>query len=588
MAERSTDTHLQDAPPRAAGLRDVWRLFDERARAGLVVVLLLNLGAAVLEAVGAGLVVPFVAMVSNPDYALTQPALHRMYQVVGATSPTNFLVITAFALLAFFLLKNLYVAVTLSLQYRFVYREMTRVSERMFAGYLRRPYEFHIQTNSAVLVRNVGNEVLMLFSNVIVPAITLFAELAVIVAMVLLLVWFAPGQALIAAVVLGGLMVGFHSLVRRRVRRYGLQQQEELAQRIKSINQGLGGIKEIKVLGREEQFVRDFVRHEHAFADASRYAMVLNQTPRIFMETVAFCALFLGVAIALLGGGDPARTLPTLALFAVAAIRLMPSANRILGAVTKISYYRPSIAVVCADGVAQPPPADESASLTPVAFEREIRLAQVSYTYPGAATASLSDVSLTIPKGASVALIGPSGAGKSTVVDIILGLLQPTSGQVLVDGVDVRNARRAWQSHLGYIPQTIYLSDDTIRRNIAFGVPDDEVDDERVWQALAMAQMKSHVAALPLGLETIIGERGVALSGGQRQRIGIARALYTDPDVLVLDEATSALDSETEREISAAIDSLAGRKTLLIVAHRQATIEKCSLRFELRQGRVLA
>lgn len=563
-------------------------LFDARARRYLAALLVLNLGAALLEAASAGLIVPFIAMVGNPDYIFTQPALNRVYVALSMTSPAQFQIVTAVVLLVFFVAKNGYLAATTSFQCSFIYREMSRTSERMFARYLAKPYDFHIQTNSSVLIRNVGNEVLMFFTNVVVPLLTVFAELAVVLAMMALLLWLSPAPALIAMVVLGGVTVGFHFLVRRKVRRYGLVQQTEQAQRIKSVSQGLGGIKEIKVLGREDYFVGAFATHERSFSEVTRYAMVLNQMPRLFMETVAFSALFLAVAGVLLSGGSTAGLLPTLALFAVAAVRLMPSANRIQGSVTRISYYRPSIQVVCTDAGQEPEEGAAKPESADLAFVHEIALRGISYTYPGAGGPSLQGVDLTIPKGASVALLGPSGAGKTTLADIILGLLQPSSGQILVDGQDVSLALPSWQRHLGYIPQTIFLSDDSIRRNVAFGIPDAQIDDDKVWSALELAQLKAHVEAMPDGLDTVVGERGVSLSGGQRQRVGIARALYHNPDVLILDEATSALDADTEREISQSIDALAGRKTLIIIAHRLATIEKCSLKFHLHNGRVLS
>lgn len=577
--------------PRTAdveGIQALWRLFDRRARRHLVGLLLLNLGAAVLEAASAGLVVPFIAMVGNSEYIFTQPVLNRVYVALSMTSAAQFQIVTALALLVFFIAKNAYLALAIKAQYAFVYDEMSRTAERMFSRYLARPYEFHIQTNSSVLIRNVGNEVLMFFTNVVVPALTVFAELAVVLAMMGLLLWFSPAPALMALAVLGGVTFGFHFLVRRKVRRYGLLQQTAQAQRIKSISQGLGGIKEIKVLGREGYFVEDYAVHERSFAEVSRYAMVLNQLPRLFMETVAFSGLFIAAAVVLLGGGSTAGLLPILALFAVAAVRLMPSINRIQGAMTRIAYYRPSIQVVCDDAGPEALPAAQRQPVPDIRFEEAIILQNIHYSYPGAVIPSLQGVSLTIPKGASVALLGPSGAGKTTLADILLGLLQPTSGKVLVDGQDVAGAVEAWQRHLGYIPQTIFLSDDSIRRNVAFGIPDVQIDDAKVWAALELAQLRAHVEAMPAGLDTVVGERGVSLSGGQRQRIGIARALYHNPDVLVLDEATSALDAETEREISRAIDTLAGRKTLVIIAHRLATIEKCSLKFHLQNGRVLS
>ncbi len=569
-------------------IRRIWALFDATAHRRLVAILLMNLLAALLEAVSAGLIVPFIAMVGNPAYIDTQPALQRVYQTTGMTSATQFQIVAAFGLLLFFVLKNAFIAVTTQYQFRFVYSEMARSAQRLFEAYLRRPYEFHIQTNGAVLIRNVGNEVLMLFTNVLVPGLTLFSELAVVVAMLGLLLWLAPGPAILAVALLLVLTLVFHAAVRRKVRRYGEQQQQALARRIQCINQGLGGIKETKVLGRESYFVQAFASHEQRFAEASCYAMVLNQMPRLFMETVAFSAVFLSVAVVLLGRGDTATLLPTLVLFAVAAVRLLPSINRILASVTRISYYAPSVQVVT-DDLPALAPMHAAKPPAPVTFrlQRQIRLVDLHYVYPGATRPALQGVDLVIPKGASVALIGPSGSGKTTLVDVLLGLLVPSRGQVLVDDTDIQHSLAGWQANLGYIPQSIYLSDDSVRRNVAFGLPDEAIDDARVWHALALAQMQQHVQALPGGLDAVVGDRGVALSGGQRQRLGIARALYNDPEVLVLDEATSALDADTEREIAESIDALAGRKTLVIIAHRPATIAKCTLRFHLQDGRIL-
>lgn len=572
---------------RGGRIRQIWAQFDQAAHRRLIAILLMTLLVALLEAVAAGLIVPFIAMVGNPDYINTQPVLHRIYQMTGLASPAQFQIAAAFGLLVFFVLKNGFIALATQYQFRFVYREMAHAAQRLFEAYLRRPYEFHIQTNGAVLIRNVSNEVLMLFTNVLVPGLTLFSELAVVVAMLGLLLWLAPGPAMLAVALLGGLSLAFHAVVRQKVRRYGVQQQQAMASRIQCINQGLGGIKETKVLGRESYFVQAFAGHEQRFAEASCYAMVLNQMPRLFMETVAFSAVFLSVAAVLLGQGDTTKLLPTLALFAVAAVRLLPSINRILASVTRISYYAPSVQVVTGD---LPPPASTVAARSQapaaLALQRQIRLVDLHYAYPGAARSALQGVDLTIPKGASVALIGPSGSGKTTLVDVLLGLLAPSRGQVLVDDTDIRQSLAGWQTNLGYIPQSIYLSDDTVRRNVAFGLPDAAIDDARVWRALSLAQMQQHVQALPGGLDTVVGDRGVALSGGQRQRLGIARALYNDPEVLVLDEATSALDVDTEREIAEAIDALAGRKTLVIIAHRPATIEKCTLKFHLQDGRI--
>ena len=318
--------------------------------------------------------------------------------------------------------------------------------------------------------------------------------------------------------------------------------------------------------------------------------MVLNQMPRLFIETVAFSAIFISVAAILLTGGSEATLLPTLALFAVAAVRLMPSVNRILGSLTRISYYAPALRVLAQDlpqaaatAPHRPPPARGATGAAPDAVVAE----GLGFTYPGAPKPALSGIDIRIPRGASVALLGPSGAGKTTLADVLLGLLQPTEGRVTVGDEPLADAVASGRLHLGYIPQNVYLCEETVRRNVAFGLPDDAIDDERVWRVLSMARLDIHVRSLPGGLDAIVGERGVSLSGGQRQRIGIARALYDDPDLLVLDEATSALDTQTEQEISASIDALAGAKTLLIIAHRLSTIERCDLRFTLENGRLV-
>lgn len=561
-------------------------LFDPRARRKLAIIIVLNLGAAILEAGSAAMIVPFIAMVNSPDYLFTQPVLFRIYDALSMKSLASFQLVSAVVLFFFFLVKNGYLAASSNFQFSFIYREMSRMSERMLAGYLSKPYEYHMQTNSSVLIRNVGNEVSLFFTNVFVPLLTVFSEAAVIIAMMGLLLWFSPGPALITILILGGVTIGFQYLVRGKVLRFGLLQQNAQAERIKSISQALGGIKEVKLLGRESYFLADFAKHERYFSDASRYAMVLNQMPRLFLETVAFSGLFLIVAGVIISGGSTAELLSILALFAVAAVRLMPSVNRIQSAITRVFYYRPSIQVVLADGGQELNKVHAASNSPEMAFEKEITLSNVSYQYPGSSKPSLRGITLKIPKGASVALIGPSGAGKTTLADIILGLLRPTAGRVLVDGHDIHQSLVSWQSYLGYIPQNIFLSDDTIRRNVAFGLEDDEIDDERVWLALERSQLKEHVQELPLGLDAIVGERGISLSGGQRQRIGIARALYQNPDVLILDEATSALDSVTEREISQCIDALTGSKTVIIIAHRLSTVEKCTLKIILDNGKL--
>jgi len=561
-----------------------FQIFDRRARRQLILLLALMIGGALLEAIAAAVIVPFIALINDPSYLTSQPIMREMYVRSALETPTAFITAISLGLLVFFVCKNLYLITLASAQYRFIYTEMPRFSSELFSKCMARPLAMHVHTNSAEMIRNVTNEVFMFFTNFLIPAMTLLTEVLVLVAILVVLIWIAPVPTFIAIVMLGGLTKLFYGLVRARVRHYGQLQQLHNAERIKWVNQGLGSIKETKVLGREQYFVDRFSIHEAQFSQSARYAMLLNQTPRLFIETIAFAALFLGVSIALVTGHDRASVLPVLALFAVAAVRLLPSLNRTLLSVTRMAYYRPAAEIVLE---AQRVKKQQQAPFTDkthrkIAHWNELKFDNVCFAYPGSRDV-LVNLNLTIRRGTSVALIGPSGSGKTTIADLVLGLLRPAKGRILLDGEDIQSFGEGWRTHLGYIPQSIYLLDDSIRRNVAFGLPDEDIDDKRVWHALHQARLDDHVRGLPEQLSAFIGEHGGKLSGGQRQRLGIARALYGDPDFIVLDEATSALDETTEKEIADTLDGLKGEKTLLIIAHRPETINRCQYKYSVDQ-----
>jgi ATP-binding cassette, subfamily B, bacterial PglK len=561
-----------------------YRTFDAKARRRIGGLLLLMAFGAALEAVGAAVIVPFVALINDPTYLSTQEILRELHRSTGYATPEIVIVRCALALFAFFLLKNIFLTLMLREQFRFIYTEMPRFSADLYSKYIARPYVEYIHTNSSVLIRNVSNEVLMFFTNYLIPALTLITELMVLFAMLAVLLWIAPVPTIAAATLLGGLTYAFFFMVRSKVRHYGELQQLHSAEKIKWVSQGLGSVKELKILGRGHFFVERFRQHEAQFSLAARYAMLLNQTPRLFIETAAFSALFLGVALALQFGSTRQAVLPTLALFAVAAARLLPSLNRVLMSITRIAYYRPAAEVVLQARAEVQGTHTEGPIRAQFAMGEwhELVLEDVAYAYPGSPEV-LNDINLRIPRGSSLALIGPSGSGKTTLADLTLGLLRPSRGRIRLDDRDISDRVADWQSHTGYIPQTIYLLDDSVRRNVAFGVPDEAIDDEQVWYALRQARLDDVVRSFPDGLSASIGENGGRLSGGQRQRLGIARALYSDPEFIVMDEATSALDETTEREIADTFASLVGRRTLLVIAHRPEIIGRCQFKYSIQE-----
>jgi ATP-binding cassette, subfamily B, bacterial PglK len=582
----------QASAARAAGLVHLlaasYRLFDRPARRQLLALLALMMLGAGLEAAGAAVIVPFVALINDPAYAQSQPQLAQLLRTLGVKDLDAFVGAAAVALFAFFVAKNLFLTAMASAQFRFVYGQMPLFSCALLERCMHQPLVSSQKANTSVLIRNVGTEVSAYFTNFLIPAMTLITELMVLLAILATLLLIAPWPTVIAIATLGGLTKLFYSLVRSRVRRYGAEQQHHNAERIKWVTQGLGALKEARLLDRESFFIDRFRRHELPFAQAARYAMLLNQTPRLFIETISFAALFLGVAVALQMGQNRAAVLPMLALFAVAAVRLLPSLNRILLSITRMSYYRPAAEVVLDAFVDRPATAAPSAPAPkrrPAAPRSQLdwsalQLQDVAYAYPGGKEV-LRGIDLSIERGSSLALVGPSGSGKSTLADLMLGLLEPTGGRIRVDDKDLAERRSDWQSRVGYIPQSTYLLDDSVRRNVAFGLPDDAIDDARVWRALMLARMDDTIRSLPGQLDAPVGENGGRLSGGQRQRLGIARALYDDPEFLVLDEATSALDETTEREIADTLEALVGERTLVVIAHRPEMIRRCQRRYVL-------
>ena len=559
-------------------------LAPAQRRAGLLL-LGAMLVSMVLETLGVGLVIPALALMADSDIAARYPALEPMLAALGHPTHARLIGGGMLVLASVFAVKTLFLVVLSWQQSQFVFGLEVSLSQRLFAGYLRQPYAFHLQRNSAELLYNVFNQVRQL-SSALTSASLVITETLVAAGIGALLLLVEPLGSLLVMLTLGFASYMFHYFTKARILRWGEARQIHEMQRIQHLQQGLGSAKDIKLLGREDDFLAQYAFHNAGSALMGKRQAVLQSLPRLWLELLAVVGLA-AVVIGMLAQGKPLQALiPTLGLFAAGAFRLMPSVNRILGGMQNMRYAQPVINSLHAEmHLLERNQASICTAAMP--FEKGLQLVDVGYTYAGASTAALTGINLTIPRGRSVGFVGGSGAGKSTLIDVILGLLTPNEGQVRVDGIDIQSRLRGWQDQIGYVPQSIYLTDDTLRRNVAFGLAPEQIDEAAVQAAIQAAQLQEFIASLPDGLNTLVGERGIRLSGGQRQRIGIARALYHDPHVLVLDEATSALDNATEQEVMQAIGKLQGNKTILIVAHRLTTVSQCDRLYRLEQGKLV-
>lgn len=560
-------------------------LMDDQRREAVLMLLLMLVGM-VLETLGVGLVIPAITLMMQGDLLGTFPFLEKLISDTGVPTQTSLISLAMLALVGVYLLKNGYLAFLIWKQTSFAFGVQERLSQRLFTAYLRQPYTFHLQRNSAQLMRNITGEV-AIFSGVVSSILLLLTESFVLFGVGALLLFVEPMGAVAIVIVLGGAAWGFHVLTKARISRWGMERQYHDGLRIQHLQQGLGGAKDVLLLGREDNFLTQFDIHNRKSIRVWKLQTTLQSYPRLMFELLAVIGLAVLVLTMLGQGRDLASLVPTLGLFAAAAFRLMPSVNRVLTAVQNLRYTLPVVDHLYEEIHLELVPALKRGDEQHRTFEKRIRLHEVVFKYPTSDTPALNGISITINKGELVGLVGTSGSGKSTLVDVILGLLRADTGEVTVDDRDVRGNLRAWQDQIGYVPQSIYLTDDTLRRNIAFGLADEEIDEDAVCRAVKAAQLDEFVRSLPDGLQSMVGERGVRLSGGQRQRIGIARALYHDPSVLVLDEATSALDNATESDVMDAITLLKGAKTIIVVAHRLSTVEKCDRLFQLELGEVV-
>jgi ABC-type multidrug transport system fused ATPase/permease subunit len=567
---------------------------DARERRKLLLVFLSMVGSALLEVAGIASIMPFLALVGNPNLVEENATLHWVYTTLGFHSVNRFLALVGFGVLVVLVVSNAFMAFSNWAVLRFTWMRNYTLSRKLLAAYLYRPYSYFLTRNTSTMARNILGEVQQVIQGVLVPFLQILSRGLVVVFIAALLVAVNPTIALILMGSLGAIYCTMYFAVRRYVTRLGRDRLEANRYRFRFAAEAFGGLKTVKLRRAEDHFVGRYAAHAFRFADKTSRNAVVSAIPRYAMETLAFGGILVVTLYLLSTGQSLGQMLPMLGLYAFGGYRLLPSLQSLFSNAADIRFSTASLEAVEADLLEGQRLADERATLRknvdPIVLRKALELRGVSYSYPGTSAPAVRNVDLTVPAGASVALVGRTGSGKTTIADLVLGLLEPSEGRLLVDGVEISGTDLPrWQQSLGYIPQDIYLYDDTVTRNIALGVPDAEIDMAAVERAARIANIHDFVVSeLPQGYGTAIGERGLRLSGGERQRIGIARALYHDPSMLILDEATSALDGATEESVFDALRSAARARTSLIIAHRLTTVRDCDEICVVEDGRIIA
>lgn len=557
-----------------------------RVRQIPILIILLIFGAA-FEVVGIGLVIPLMGIITGDT---TNVVTRVMISYFTKISAENLVLLSVIIFSLTYVLKALFLSFLAWLNGRFSFATKAEVSNLLMKKYLGAPFEFHQKKNSAELIRNLTAEANQLASNVLNPLLVIASESIVIISISAFLIVLEPIGTISVVLTMVLFSILFQKVFGKYTSELGLARQNADGMLIKKSQEALGGIKDVKVLGKTQFFYEQFRYHNLITASVSARHYLLKQLPRMYLETLGVLVLSVLIVMLTLRGDTSIQTISALTVFAMAAFRLLPSANRILSSLTSLRYADPTVDLLHAQLKTFPKDYFQMKNNwnddLDLKFDKNIELKSLTYHYPNASINALSNITFSINKGESIGIIGKSGAGKSTLSDIILGLLTPSSGKVLVDHVDINENIRAWQHKIGYVQQDIFLLDDSIRQNITFGLREDEVDEKKLSEVIFEAALDEFVSSLPDGLNTHLGERGVRLSGGQKQRIGIARALYRNPPILIFDEATSALDNATESEIVSAIQRLKGKRTIIVIAHRLSTIGHCDRVIELTDGRI--
>ena len=571
-------------------LHKVGYLFDRKQKKQLLGLAVLILIGGLLETMGVSLLLPVVQAIMDPEAIMENELVGAVADLLQIETSRQLIILMLGSLIALYVIKNTYLLFLTYVQNTFVTRNRNRMISRVMREFLSRPYEEYLGADIPTVFRLTDSDIPNAFQLILV-LIQMVTEIVVAVSLCIVLVVVSPVMSFFILCIFLGMTLMITKVLKPRLNAIGHKNQMIQSRIAKWRIQSIYGLKDVKVLHREEFFVRNYYESGAIGADVARNYAVFNNLPRLLIETIFMAAMLLFIMLYMLRGGNIGILIPQLSAFAVAAMRVMPGTNRINTYLSEIAYAQPCLDYLY-ENLTSNMKADVNGSVTGLTeaaqpelqstkLQDKIVLDHITYAYPNTEKNIFTDAHMEVKKGQSVGIMGPSGAGKSTIVDILLGLLHVQEGSITCDGVNIFDNYGDWLSKIGYIPQSIYLIDESIRDNIAFGIDADRIDDKRIWDVLEEAQLKEFVKELPEGLDTTIGDRGVRISGGQRQRLGIARALYHDPEILVFDEATSALDSDTEKAVMDAINSFHGRKTMVIIAHRLNTIAKCDVIYKV-------
>lgn len=567
---------------RLLGILD--RSFKQKA---YLLQLLLLIGV-VFESVGLGMVIPLVNVITDADAAKDNGFIKIIHSVAGPVPGQQLVFIVLSGFIFFYLIKTIFLSFLVWKQTAFTQGLSRNVSDRLFKGYIDQPYVFFLDKNSGVLMKNIMSEVSSL-TGYLQAFMQLQTELSVLIGIVVTLFVLEPVGALVVFAFVGGISYLLVSITRRRVTTWGKSKQLYDAQRSKSLLQGLTGVGELKLFNKEKFFISKYTESNKYYYELNRKSQFMQHVQRFYLEFILIISIVVLCFAIMFRGESISNILPSLSLFLFASLRMLPSANRIISNLQAMRFTKAGVDLIHEEFktfVDQGDAKDiqENGIST---ISDSIEFDRISYTYPMAQQQALDAVSIRIQAGTVVGIIGQSGSGKTTLVNMLTGLLTPSSGKYLVDGNDITRSSRQIQKLIGYVPQTIFLLDDTLKRNIAFGLPDELIDEKRLHEVIEAAQLQQVVTDMPGGVEGIVGERGLKLSGGQRQRIGIARALYRNPELLILDEGTSALDAETETYIMESVARLKGKLTILLIAHRYSTLHICDIVYKMENGKVV-